>query len=114
LTPTFGSLRAGQNIPGKTVKAQRVVVEATGEIGLYYHPEFREKNCRLCRTALLKNMNWHGKTIHLRKATKVEPRQFDLYNLPGISAQSSGIKNTGIAIIDFYKKYKSVVPTSGQ
>jgi hypothetical protein len=25
-----------KNIPAKTVKAQRVVVEATGEIGLYY------------------------------------------------------------------------------
>jgi transposase len=32
-----------KDIPGQTVKAQRVVVEETGEIGLYCHSELREK-----------------------------------------------------------------------
>jgi transposase len=35
-----------------------------------------------------------GKTIHLRKATKAETQQSDLYNLLGISAQPGGIKKT--------------------
>jgi transposase len=33
-----------------------------------------------------------GKTIHLRKPTKAEPQQSDLYNLLGILAQPVGIK----------------------
>ncbi len=35
-----------------------------------------------------------GKTIHLRKATKADPRQSMLYSLLGISAQPGGIKRT--------------------
>jgi transposase len=35
-----------------------------------------------------------GKTIHLRKATKAEPQQSDLYKMLGISEQPGGIKKT--------------------
>ena len=35
-----------------------------------------------------------GKTIHLRKATKAEPQQSDLYKMLGISEQPGGVKKT--------------------
>lgn len=45
-----------KNVPGQTVKAQRVVVEETGEIELYCHSELREKaencSCIFCIHAL--------------------------------------------------------------
>jgi hypothetical protein len=46
-----------KDFPGQTVKAQRVVVEETGEVELYCHSELREKKSRLCRTVSLKNMS---------------------------------------------------------
>jgi hypothetical protein len=46
-----------KDFPGQTVKAQRVVVEETGEVELYCLSELREKKSRLCRTVSLKNMS---------------------------------------------------------
>ncbi len=91
-----------KDIPGQTVKAQRVVVEETGEVELYCHSQLREKKERAIQDSFAKKYEMALDSLHhglskkgtTKKYTKVLERLGRLKEKYARAAQHYEVKVT--------------------